>query len=311
MRRAELIVPRLRNEVIHVRRRRLGETDVSAIGLGGAAWSLNNDLDTAQAIRLIHAALDRGVTLLDTARAYTRPGQSSHNEWLICRALNGHRLRDQVLVATKGGHYRAGDDSFPIDGRPSTLRSHCHDSLQTLGVEQIGLYFLHRPDPDVPIEESVGTLADLRQEGAICMLGVSNVSPGQLARARSVTTIDAVQNHFSPYATQDRAMIEDLSTDGIAYLVYSPLGGARRPQSANAELSAIVQVGRAKGVSPSQVVLAWELAVADNVIPIIGVSRSSTLHDSLSSESLHLSTAELNCIDRQVNSGLPAGPTPE
>lgn len=166
----------------------LAGQQISRIGLGGAQWSLADRSDTKQSVATIHAALDAGIRLIDTARAYTTLTDESHNEDLIAAALADHPKREEVLVATKGEHYRAGPDSFPIDCSPKALREHCEASMRHLGVNRIGLYQLHHPDPKVPIEESVLTLADLKAEGKITMIGLSNVSLSLLGDAQFAET---------------------------------------------------------------------------------------------------------------------------
>src|SRR5919202_2426065 len=147
-----------------MKQRAIGDTQVSAIGLGGMPMSIEGRPDTDRAIRTVHAALDAGVTLIDTADSYhLKAGEVGHNERLIAEALStyGGDTSD-VLVATKGGHLRPGDGSWTRDGSPRHLREACEASLKALGVETIGLYQFHRPDPKVPYEESVGTLTELR-----------------------------------------------------------------------------------------------------------------------------------------------------
>ncbi|HEY8558403.1 MAG TPA: aldo/keto reductase, partial [Actinomycetes bacterium] len=165
--------------------RRLGGLQVSAIGLGEMPLSLAGRPDEAQAVRTIHAALDAGVTLIDTADAYCRDESDfGHGERLIAKALAAWSGdRDQALVATKGGHTRPGG-SWEVDGRPEYLRQACEASLERLGVEAIGLYQFHRPDPKVPFTESVGALAELRAAGKIRLAGLSNVSIDQISQAR-------------------------------------------------------------------------------------------------------------------------------
>src|SRR4051812_24192143 len=160
---------------------------VSAIGLGGMPMSLENRQDDDASVRTIHAALDAGVTLIDTADAYSTGGEDTgHNERLIARALREWPGdADAVLVATKGGHIRPGDGSWQVDGRPEYLKQACEASLQRLGVDAIGLYQYHRPDPNVPYAESVGALKDLLDEGKIRLAGISNADEGQIREAMS------------------------------------------------------------------------------------------------------------------------------
>ena len=253
----------------------IGDRPVSAIGLGGAGWSLGDRVDVAQSVATLHAALAAGIRLIDTARAYTTVTDESHNEDLIALALHDHPLRDEVLVATKGGHYRAGRDSFPFDGRPATLRQHCEASLRHLGVERIGLYQLHHPDPEVPIEESVLALRELQDEGKIAMIGVSNVSLTLLRRAQSVAGIASVQNQFSLFHHEDPELLAACAEAGIAYLAYSPLGGGRVGELVASE--SIRAVADAHDATPVQVALAWLRSVGNPVIPIVGTRRAEAI----------------------------------
>jgi aryl-alcohol dehydrogenase-like predicted oxidoreductase len=179
--------------------RRLGGLPVGAVGLGEMPMSLAGRPDEARAIRTIHAALDAGVTLIDTADAYCRDGSEvGHGERLVARALAAWPGdRDRVLVATKGGHTREGRE-WGLDGRPEHLRQACEASLRALGVDAIGLYQLHRPDPKVPFAESVGALAELKAAGKVRLVGLSNVSVDQIRQASELVEVASVQNEFSP-----------------------------------------------------------------------------------------------------------------
>jgi aryl-alcohol dehydrogenase-like predicted oxidoreductase len=172
--------------------RRIGGMKVSAVGLGAMLLSLAGRPDEAGALRTIHAALDAGITLIDTADAYCLDGSEvGHNERLVAKALAAWPGdRDRVLVATKGGHTRPGRE-WGLDGRPEYLRRACEASLRALGVEAIGLYQFHRPDPKVPFAESVGALAELRAAGKVRMVGLSNVSVEQIQQARRIVEVAA------------------------------------------------------------------------------------------------------------------------
>jgi len=174
-----------------VQQRPLGDRTVGAVGLGGMPLSVEGRPDEAQAVRTVHAALDAGVTLLDTADAYCLgPDEIGHNERLLAEALaSWSGDRDAVLVATKGGHTRPPDGSWALDGRPGHLRAACEASLRALGVEAIGLYQFHRPDPDVPWAESIGAMEELRVEGKVRLVGVSNADPDQIREAAGITPI--------------------------------------------------------------------------------------------------------------------------
>jgi len=272
--------------------RSIGGRRVSALGLGGAHWSLPDAMDPRAILASVHGALDAGVTLIDTAHAYATVGGTCHNETMIAWALDQHPLGREVLVATKGGHYRDGSVEFPIDGRPQMLRRHCDLSLRALRAERIGLYQLHYPDPDVPLAESVGALADLRSEGKVELVGLSNVSVPQLDEAASITPIASVQNHFSLQDQDDDAMVEACAARGIAYLAYSPLGGRRGARSLAERIPALVRIAAAHGVSVPQVAIAWLLARSPTLIPIVGARRSASITDSAAGTHLTLDDEE-------------------
>ena len=179
--------------------RRLGGLEVGAVGLGEMPMSLAGRPDEPRAVRTIHAALDAGVTLIDTADAYCRDESDfGHGERLVAKALAAWSGdRDRVLVATKGGHTRPRGD-WGLDGRPEYLRQACEASLRALGVEAIGLYQFHRPDPKVPFAESVGAMAELKAAGKVRLVGLSNVSFDQIRQARQLVEVASVQNEFSP-----------------------------------------------------------------------------------------------------------------
>ena len=278
--------------------RRIGRTDVGAIGLGAMLLSIAGRPGEAQAIRTVHAALDAGVTLIDTADAYCLGGdEAGHNERLIRKALDAWPGdRDRVLVATKGGHTRPGRE-WGLDGRPEYLRRACEASLRALGVEAIGLYQLHRPDPKVPFLESVGALAELKAAGKVRMVGLSNVSVDQIRQAREVVEVASVQNEFSPRFRRSEGELAFCAANRIAFLPWSPLGGIGRGRDLGGRHRAFAEVAEAHGVSPQRVALAWELAKAPVVIPIPGARRPETITDSAAATSLRLSADELARLD--------------
>jgi aryl-alcohol dehydrogenase-like predicted oxidoreductase len=279
--------------------RRLGRLQVSAIGLGEMPLSLAGRPDEAQAVRTVHAALDAGVTLIDTADAYCRDESDfGHGEGLVARALAAWPGdRDQVLVATKGGHTRPGG-SWDLDGRPEYLRRACEASLQRLGVEAIGLYQFHRPDPKVPFTESVGALAELQAAGKVRLVGLSNVSVDQIRHARELVEVASVQNEFSPRFRRSEGELAWCAANRIAFLPWSPLGGIGRGRDLGGRHRVFAEVADAHGVSPQQVALAWELAKAPAVIPIPGSSRPETILDSVAAATLRLDKDELGRLDR-------------
>src|SRR3954468_19138444 len=277
--------------------RRLGDVDVFPIGLGAMPLSVSGRPDEAQAIRTIHAALDAGITLIDTADAYAA-GESEvgHNERLIAKALESRR--DGVLVATKGGHTRRGT-AWELDGSPGHLRAACEASLRALGTDRIDLYQYHRPDPGVPFAESVGALKDLRDEGKVRWVGLSNVTVEQLDEARSIVEIVAVQNQLaldfpSPL---EKGEVRAATEHGLAFLPWSPLGGIGKAGETSAR-EAVTTIAGHRGVSPQQVVLAWLLHLGPTVIPIPGSRRPETIRDSAGAAELALTDDEVEAITR-------------
>ena len=224
--------------------RTIGTYKVSAIGLGAMPMSIEGRPDEARSIATIHAALDAGVTLLDTADAYhVTADEVGHSESLVARALASYGAdTSQVLVATKGGHLRPGDGSLTLNGTPAYLKGACEASLRRLGVESIGLYQFHRPDPAVPYAESVGALRDLLDEGKIQMAGISNANPDQIRQAMDVLggRLVSVQHQFSPSFRSSEPELRLCDELGIAFLPWSPLGGI-----AKAARLGTSQIGRA------------------------------------------------------------------
>jgi aryl-alcohol dehydrogenase-like predicted oxidoreductase len=290
-------------------KRSIGEVTVSAIGLGGASWSLLDSPgwpDDAKAgrsdeegIETIHAAIDAGVTLIDTARVYTTATHPGHSEALIRRALASHPRGSSIVVATKGGQYRSGNN-FPVCGSPEALKSDCEASRALLGRDRIDLYQLHWPDPAIGIEASIEALAQLRDAGWIREIGVSNVSVAQLEEAVSIAPIASVQNHFSPLDQSDRSMVDYCAEQSIAYMAYSPLGGRANGvgRSALADtFPAAVRMAERRGVSLQRLALAWLISLSPTLIPICGASRPASIRDSLLAAELELSDEEWAELD--------------
>lgn len=280
-----------------MQQRSLGPRTLSAIGLGGMPMSIEGRPDRERSIATIHAALDAGVSLIDTADSYHREaGEVGHNEELIAEALNSYGSdTSDVLVATKGGHLRPGDGSWTKDGRPDYLKRAAKASARRLGVEAIGLYQFHRPDPDVPYADSVGAIRDLLDEGVIQLAGISNADIAQIDEANTILDgrLASVQNQFSPRFRSSLAELEHCAALGIAFLPWSPLGGISQAGDIGSQHTAFQQVADAHGVSPHQVALAWELALAPVVIPIPGASRPESIRDSLRAADLELTADEL------------------
>ena len=292
----------MQERTISVQQRIIGTRSVSAIGLGGMPMSIEGRPDEARSVATIHAALDAGVTLIDTADSYhLYADEVGHNENLIARALKSYPGdTSSVLVATKGGHLRPGDGSWTVDGRPEYLKEAAKASARRLGVEAIGLYQFHRPDPNVPYADSIGAIRDLLDDGVIEMAGISNASVAQIDEANAILAgrLVSVQNQFSPAYRSSLPELEHCAALGIAFLPWSPLGGIRRAGQVGERHSAFQQVADAHGVSPQQVALAWELALAPVVIPIPGASRPESIQDSVRAAELQLTADELATLSR-------------
>src|SRR3954469_6835721 len=241
--------------------RSLAGVDIHPIGLGEMPMSLDGRPDEERSIRTIHAALDAGVGLIDTADAYARDDRDiGHGERLVAKALKGRR--DDVIVATKGGLTRNRQQSWPPDGRPEHLRAACEASLRALETDRIDLYQFHRPDPKVPYAESVGTFKELQDEGKVRWVGISNATVDQLEEALQIVDVVSVQNQLSLRYTSPmgKGEVQACADRGIAFLAWSPLGGIGSSESAGG-LDAVQAAADAHGVSPQQVALAWLLSL--------------------------------------------------
>jgi aryl-alcohol dehydrogenase-like predicted oxidoreductase len=276
--------------------RKLADAEVFPIGLGEMPMSLSSRPPEERSIRTIHAALDAGVDLIDTADAYARDHTDiGHGERLVAQALRGRR--DGVIVATKGGHTRNGE-AWELDGSREHLRAACEASLRALETDRIDLYQYHRPDPKVPYEESIGAIKELQDEGKVRWVGISNANVEQIELACSIVDVVAVQNQLSleyrsPIAKGEVALCEER---GIAFLPWSPLGGIRKAADAAGSHDPVREAADAHGVSPQQVALAWLLSLSPVLIPIPGASRPESIQDSVRAVGLELSDDELTAI---------------
>ncbi|WP_309109779.1 aldo/keto reductase [Saccharothrix sp.] len=280
-----------------MQQRRIADAEVSAIGLGAMPLSIQGRPSREQALETVRAALDAGVTLIDTADAYSLDEHDfGHNEELLGEALKGVT---GVMVATKGGHTRTAGGGWGLNGRPEYLKAACEDSLRRLGVDVIDLYQYHRPDRDVPIAESVGALAELLDEGKIRFAGVSNFNPAEIREANDVLggRLAAVQNQFSPAFRSSEPELELCHDLGIAFLPWSPLGGMGAAGQLGERFGEFAEVARDHGVSPQQVCLAWMLAKSPVVVPIPGSSRPASIRDSAAAVHLVLTEEELKRLD--------------
>jgi aryl-alcohol dehydrogenase-like predicted oxidoreductase len=274
-----------------------GRVSVGEIGLGAMPLSTKEDRPPQEeAVATVHAALDAGVTLIDTADAYARDeSEFGHNESLVAEALASYGSgAGGVLVATKGGHTREGT-SWGLDGSPSYLRKACEASLRRLGVEVIGLYQLHRPDPETPWEESMGGLRSLVDDGLVRMVGISNADIAQIDVARAIVgpALVSVQNQFSPGWRFSADELTHCQAHGLAFLPWSPFGGISAAGSLDAAAPEFAEVARELGVSVHRVTLAWHLAQADVVVPIPGASRPASIQDSAAATDLTLTADQL------------------
>jgi len=277
----------------------VGRVSVGAVGLGAMPLSTKEDRPSpTEAEAVVHAALDAGVTLIDTADAYSRDeGEFGHNESLVAEALAA-RPSDDVLVATKGGHTRRGTD-WELDGSPSYLRRACEASVKRLGVDAIGLYQFHRPDPATPWEVSMGALRSLFDDGLVRMVGISNASIPQIDTARAVLgeALVSVQNQFSPGYRSSAVELAHCAEHGLAWLPWSPFGGVSAAGSLDSAAPAFAEVADELGVSVYQTTLAWHLAQSDVVVAIPGASRPASIQDSAAATHLTLTDGQLARLD--------------
>ena len=276
-------------------RRMVAGRDVGAVGLGCAGLSLFPP-PHEQGIATIHAALDAGVQVLDTAPAYVPDAASQgHNERLVAEALAGwDGDRSAAVVVCKGGHARVGDGhdiatDFEVCGRPDYIRAQADATLRALGVDAVDLYLLHQPDSRVPIVESMGALEALRRAGKARHVGVCNVTIEQLDACETVGTVDAVQNGFSPLS-RDRSVLDWCEARWVPFLAYSPLGGLFGP--AMHELGALRGVAARHGASSQQVALAWAIQQSPVLIPIPGCRRPEHAADCAAAMRLELDESD-------------------
>ena len=318
--------------MFQVTTRRLGKNgpEVSAIGLGCMGMSeFYGSGSEQESIATIHHAIDRGVTFLDTADMYG----VGRNEELVGRAISDRR--DKVFLATKFGNVRGPAGEFlGVKGDPEYVRSACEASLRRLGVEVIDIYYQHRVDPNVPIEDTVGAMARLKEEGKIRFLGLSEAAPRTIRRAQAVYPITAVQTELSLWSRDAEAeVLPTVRELGIGYVAYSPLGRGfltgqfkspddfpdddfrkfhPRFQGENFEkniqlVREVEAMAREKGCTTAQLALAWVLAQGDDVVPIPGTKRVRYLDENIGALDINLSPEDLDRLDRILPPGAAAG----
>ena len=272
-----------------------GAPRVGAVGYGGMHLSIVDRPPVEQAVRAIHAALDAGATLVDTADVYCLDdAEIGHNERLIARALREWPGdREAVVVATKGGMTRPGG-RWAHDGRPEHLRQACDRSLLALGVDQIALYQLHAPDPRVPFAESVGALAELRQAGKIRWVGLSNVTVAQIEAARRIVSVISVQNRLNPFFPESHSdgVVAYCAAHGLGFLAYSPTGGGRLNRKLPSH-PVVAAIARRRQASAHAVVIAWDLSQGPTVIAIPSSRTPAHAADAASAADLELSAEDL------------------
>ncbi len=316
-----------------MKQRKLGNQGliVSELGLGCMGMSeFYGTPDENEAIATIHRALELGVTFLDTADMYG----VGDNEELVGKAIRDRR--EQVILATKFGNVRGSDGSFlGVNGKPDYVRSACEASLKRLGIEVIDLYYQHRVDPNTPIEETIGAMADLVQQGKVRYLGLSEAAPATIRRAQAVYPISALQTEYSLWSREPEAEILPICRElGIGFVPYSPLGrgfltgkirsmddllegdyrASRYPRfqaenfQQNLELvQRIEEMAADKGIKPGQLALAWVLAQGEGIVPIPGTKRRTYLEENIVAAEITLSQTELDQIGLMLPPGIAAG----
>jgi aryl-alcohol dehydrogenase-like predicted oxidoreductase len=312
--------------------RKLGSSALTVFPIGLGCMSLSGAYgkgDDAESIKVVHHAIDRGVTFLDSSDMYGW----GHNETLLGKALAGG-WRSKVVLATKFGQTQQPGGANGVNGRPEYVKQACDASLKRLGVDEIDLYFQHRVDPSVPIEETVGAMGDLVKAGKVKALGLSEAKPETVRRAHKTHPIAAVQSEYSLLYRKDAE--ETLATTrplGISYIAYSPLGRSmltgsvkqasdipegdgrgRHPRFAGDNLAhnlklvaAIEAMAKAKGCTPGQVALAWLLAQGADIVPIPGTKRSARVDENVGALEVSLSADDAAKLSAAMPPGAAAG----
>jgi aryl-alcohol dehydrogenase-like predicted oxidoreductase len=314
-----------------VQQRTLGKSSLSVSAIGLGCMSLSNvygKSDEAESIALVQRALDMGVNFLDSSDAYG----FGQNEELLAKALRGRRER--AVLATKFGNLRNPDGTPGVNGRPEYVARACDASLKRLGVETIDLYYQHRVDPSVPIEDTVGAMARLVEKGKVRFLGLSEAAPATVRRAHAVHPITALQSEFSLlYRVEAEETLPTLRELGIAFVAYSPLGRSLltastktaadipaddrrrdhpRFQEENLQknlglVKPLLDMAQQKGCTPGQLALAWLLARGRDIVPIPGTKRNARLEENAAAAAVSLTPAEVAALQDAVPTGAAAG----
>jgi aryl-alcohol dehydrogenase-like predicted oxidoreductase len=312
--------------------RKLGNSNLTVFPIGLGCMSLSGAYgkgDDTESIKVVHHAIDNGVNFLDSSDMYGW----GHNETLLGKALTGGR-RDKVVLATKFGQTQQPGGANGVNGRPEYVKQACEASLQRLGVDEIDLYYQHRVDPSVPIEETVGAMGELVKQGKVRAIGLCEAKPETIRRAHKTHPLAAVQSEYSLLYRQHAE--ETLATTrplGIAYVAYSPLGRSlltgsvksasdipegdgrgRHPRFAgdnlarNLQLAAAIEaMAKAKGCTPGQVALAWLLAQDSDIVPIPGTKRSARVDENVAATGVALSADEAAKLSAALPPGAAAG----
>jgi aryl-alcohol dehydrogenase-like predicted oxidoreductase len=311
--------------------RKLGGSSLTVFPIGLGCMSLSGAYgksDDAEAIRVVHHAIDRGVNFLDSSDMYGW----GHNETLLGKALAGRR--DKVVLATKFGQTQQPGGANGVNGRPEYVKQACEASLKRLGVDEIDLYFQHRVDPSVPIEETVGAMGELVKAGKARALGLSEANPDTIRRAHKTHPIAAVQSEYSLlYRQHAEETLKTTRALGISYIAYSPLGRSlltgsvkaaadipegdgrgRHPRFAGDNLArnlqlvaAIEAMAKAKGCTPGQVALAWLLAQGTDIVPIPGTKRAARVDENVGALDVALSADDVARLSAALPPGAAAG----
>jgi aryl-alcohol dehydrogenase-like predicted oxidoreductase len=314
-----------------VQQRTLGKSSLSVSAIGLGCMSMSNVYgkgDEAESIAVVHRALDMGVNFLDSSDAYG----FGQNEELLAKALRGRR--DRAVLATKFGNLRNPDGTPGVNGRPEYVAQACDASLKRLGVETIDLYYQHRVDPSVPIEDTVGAMGRLVEKGKVRFLGLSEAAPATVRRAHAVHPIAALQSEFSLlYRVEAEETLPTLRELGIAFVAYSPLGRSLLTASTktasdipaddrrrdhprfheenlkkNLDLvKPLLDMAQQKGCTPGQLALAWLLARGRDIVPIPGTKRKGRLEENAAAADVSLTPAEVTELQDSVPAGAAAG----